>query len=1127
LSNDIEILHQYLTRMSEIRSGSPTNEVSYYGPLETYFNQIGETLTPRVLCNGQIKNQGAGHPDFGLYSTDQIDGSNPQDALLNAPARGVIEVKGPNEPTIETANSEQVERYLNHYGLVLVTNFRTFRLLARDGEETIEIDEYSLADTADNFWDICRNPRHAADEHGAAFSEFLRIALMRQAPLRRPAEIAWLLASYAKRSLSIVRQSDPVNLATLRETLEGALRISFEGEEGDAFFTSTFVQTLFYGVFSAWIVQKRESLERDFDWRTAGYSLRNPLISALFDTIAAPTNVRLLSLSPILDRTQQALNRIDASAFFEEFDSGVAIQHFYEPFLEKFDPVLRAKFGVWYTPPEIVTYMVERVDQKLREELGIARGLADENVYVLDPACGTGAYVLEVLKRIHRTVQEEEGDDFVGEDVREAALSRVFGFEILSAPYVIAHWRITDYLESINAPLDTMDENGFPRRAAVYLTNALTGWVEDPDDVNIPMFPALEDERDKADEVKRDNPILVILGNPPYDAFAGTVTHEEGALVEPYKEGLRETWNIKKYNLDDLYVRFFRIAERKIGSTGRGIVSLITNYSFSEEMSYVVMRQKLLESFDQIWIENLHGNRKKSERAPDGNNSQTVFAMRGLSSGIQQGVVITTAIRTEGANTPAMVRYRDDIDNARAADRRAALLTSLEDPNANDHYEVAEPDDWNWLSFRPRRTTGNYQHWSSLTDLTTLEPLQGLMEKRGGALIDMDEGPLQTRMHRYFDDGVTWETLSEEGHPLTRDYARHDARRMRGRAVADSNFSNESILPFQFRAFDSRFCYYEPLGSVWNEARPKLADQNGVPGQRYVVTRRKNVMDNEGYPVWFTTLLGNDDAQRGHAHYFPFTFRDSGDHDLFDADEMPNVSAAALEHLRKLDFNESNQLAADTLLYHYLAISFAQDYLNEHGDGIDTQWPKVPLPNDLKVLENSAELGRHIASLLDHSQAPNTDLTTELVRVLAPFGRVDGRDLSITAGWGSLDKLGRCNPKAGSVGQAEWTEQQIAARDEAVALLGLEKGDCDTALGSPLDIRLNASTQWTGVGQSVWDIHIGGYPVLKKWLSYREEAVLGRAISRHEARHFSAARFTAPFAHPAFAKGQGCGATQL
>jgi len=217
--------------------------------------------------------------------------------------------------------------------------------------------------------------------------------------------------------------------------------------------------------------------------------------------------VRLLSLSPILDRTQQALNRIDASAFFEEFDSGVAIQHFYEPFLEKFDPVLRAKFGVWYTPPEIVTYMVERVDQKLREELGIARGLADENVYVLDPACGTGAYVLEVLKRIHRTVQEEEGDDFVGEDVREAALSRVFGFEILSAPYVIAHWRITDYLESINAPLDTMDENGFPRRAAVYLTNALTGWVEDPDDVNIPMFPALEDERDKADEVKRDNPI--------------------------------------------------------------------------------------------------------------------------------------------------------------------------------------------------------------------------------------------------------------------------------------------------------------------------------------------------------------------------------------------------------------------------------------------------------------------------------------------------------------------------------------------------------------------------------------------------------------------------------------------
>ena len=227
------------------------------------------------------------------------------------------------------------------------------------------------------------------------------------------------------------------------------------------------------------------------------------------------------------------LNRVDRSVFFNNFENDAAIQHFYEPFLEAFDPDLRKQLGVWYTPNEVVRYMVERVDSVLRSDLRIQDGLADKNVYVLDPCCGTGAYVVEVLRKIEETLRRKEDDALVGEDVREAALTRIFGFEIMSAPFVIAHWRVGVLLAGLLAPIDS--NKG--QRPAIYLTNALTGW-EPPQGpkANLPLYPELEEERDQAEKVKRDTPIIVVLGNPPYNAFAGTSPEEEDGLVEQYKE---------------------------------------------------------------------------------------------------------------------------------------------------------------------------------------------------------------------------------------------------------------------------------------------------------------------------------------------------------------------------------------------------------------------------------------------------------------------------------------------------------------------------------------------------------------------------------------------------------------
>ena len=192
-----------------------------------------------------------------------------------------------------------------------------------------------------------------------------------------------------------------------RSALEEALGVQFEGERGDAFFRSTLVQTLFYGIFSGWVLWSRQTPAPSgpFNWHDAALHLRVPVLESLFGQISIAGRLRSLDLVEVLEWTAAALDRVDRKTFFERFDDGQAVQYFYEPFLEAFDPELRKQLGVWYTPSEVVRYMVARVDMALRDDLGIEDGLAAENVYVLDPCCGTGAYVSEVLRRIAQNLR--------------------------------------------------------------------------------------------------------------------------------------------------------------------------------------------------------------------------------------------------------------------------------------------------------------------------------------------------------------------------------------------------------------------------------------------------------------------------------------------------------------------------------------------------------------------------------------------------------------------------------------------------------------------------------------------------------------------------------------------------
>ncbi len=537
-----------------------------------------------------------------------------------------------------------------------------------------------------------------------------------------------------------------------------------------------------------------------------------------------------------------------------------------------------------------------------------------------------------------------------------------------------------------------MDEQK-DERAGIFLTNSLTGWDFKGENPKLANWPELEAERAGAGEVKQKKPILVILGNPPYNAYAGVSPGEEQGLVEPYKEGLASDWGIKKFNLDDLYIRFFRLAERRVAErTGKGIVSFISNHSWISDTSFVVLRQHLLQSFDTFWIENMHGNRKISEYAPDGRTSETVFAMSGFSPGIKQGVAISLWVKT-GKKQKKRVLFRDDLNDAKAADRRASLLRSLTSTNPAAHYAAANPISENRFTFRPSDVADGYRKWPCLTELCAEAPSNGLMEKRAGALINITRAALETRMQMYFNPAVDWDSLKALGTGLTEDAARFNAKKGRDKVTGAADYQPSHLRRYALRPFDGRWCYYSSERPLWNEPRPKLWAQCWQ-GNAFLLSRPAGVASPEGFPLFYTTMLGDNDFLRGHAYYFPVRLRAAGKRSTEKrgdgngefgailheaaraygagaAKTSANLSPAARAYLSTLGINNPDADAdtAALLWMHALAVGFSSAYLSENADGIREDWPRVPLPNSRGALVASAELGRQVAALLD-TEAP-------------------------------------------------------------------------------------------------------------------------------------------------------------
>jgi len=1115
---DHRIVEEYLAELKAIRaSGAGVPETSYYPALSNLFNAIAKTLKPKVRCVMNLRNLGAGMPDGGLFTADQFAGDLKKGQV---PSRGAIEAKGASKELPAIALSQQVRDYLARYGIVITTNLRSFAILTADpngGPDPRE--SFALAENEHDFWNrVAAHPRAAAQLKGDQFIEFVKRACLHNTPLTNPKDVAWFLASYARDALFRVEQKKELPaLQTVRSALEEALGMKFTGDKGEHFFRSTLVQTLFYGVFSAWVRWHKDNPgpKAKFDWRTAEWSLHVPFIRTLYEEIAKPSRLGPLGLVETLDWSSGVLNRVDRAEFFKRFEDEHAVQYFYEPFLHAYDPDLRKELGVWYTPREIVKYQVARVDTVLREELNLPDGLADPNVIVLDPCCGTGAYLVEALRSIADTLRDKGGDALVASDLKQAAMNRVFGFEILPAPFVVSHLQLGLLLQAEGAPLSQRKGE----RVGVYLTNALTGW-EPPNGPKqqVMAWAELQEERDAAEHVKRDKKILVVLGNPPYNAFAGVSPQEEQGLVEPYKQGLNKPtsaggWGIKKFNLDDLYVRFFRLAERRIAEmSGKGVVSFISNFSYLGDPSFVVMRQRFLAEFDKLWLDCMNGDsRETGKLTPEGKPDPSVFSTDHNREGIRVGTAVCVIVRKPTRREKPNVHFRQFWGTTKRAD----LLASLSAKNFDAAYTVADPRSENRSSFRPEEVSKGFRCWPNLADLCGIPPTLGVLDNRQEALICIDREDVDKRARAYLDPSISFEAAANTVPELTRNYARFDARDARDHILRTEAFLSENIRRLMMRPMDDRWCYYTSVRPVWIETRPALV-RECWPGNLFLVARNKAAGMVEGLPMFLTRNIGMQHAFHKDAYYIPlrsgYSSRENGA--LYGtAQPHANLSTPARAYLAKLGIKEPDADAktAGLLWMHALATAYSPAYLTQNADGIRRDWPRIPLPADRKALEASAALGEQVAALLD----TEADVAGVTAGKVAPIfktiglitktggGQLDaaGRDLAVEAGWGYAGKEGVTMPGKGKLTERPYDEGEAKATEAEAAARGIPANQVMQLVAEKTcDVYLNAAAYWRNIPLNVWEYHIGGYQVIKKWLSYRELELLGRALKPEEAR---------------------------
>ncbi|HEM60662.1 MAG TPA: hypothetical protein ENO24_00055, partial [Chloroflexi bacterium] len=611
-------------------------------PFRTYLDEVRRKLATDVAKEHAYRGalggllEATGDGIQAINDSAQVACGAPDFIVLRAATPvGYVEAKDIDTSLDDAARTDQLKRYRESLSNLILTDYLEFRWYV-EGQER----ERARLGTVTQDGKVRSTKAGLQD-----LSDLLRRFFAQEPPmLGTPRELAQRMAGLARMTRDLIQKAYKregkegrfhSQLAAFRETLIPDL----EAEQ----FADMYAQTIAYGLFAARV---RAPGGADFTRQEAAWNLpkTNPFLRKLFNEIAGPDLPQEIAWA--VDDLAHLLARADMSEVLRDFGKATKqedpIVHFYETFLGHYDPQMRQRRGVYYTPEPVVSYIVRSIDHLLKTRFNRPLGLAEEDVLILDPACGTGTFLYFVIQEIHDTVVRERGEGAWNSYVREKLLGRIFGFELLMAPYAMAHMKLALQLQDLGYDLDGEE------RLGIYLTNSLEEAITRAETLGFARF--ISEEADAASEIKKQKPIMVVLGNPPYSVSSANKGAHIERLMDRYKEAVRSERNIQP--LSDDYIKFIRFAHDRIERTGYGIVGMITNHSYLSGLIHRGMREELLKSFDEIYILNLHGNALIGEQAPDGAADDNVFDIR-------QGVAVAIFVKPVERLPDRGVHYAD------------------------------------------------------------------------------------------------------------------------------------------------------------------------------------------------------------------------------------------------------------------------------------------------------------------------------------------------------------------------------------------------------------------------------------------------------------------------------------
>ena len=602
---------KYLQQIFKKLQKGDATEVSYYSTLERFLKDYSDSKRNKKIEVTTIpKKTEAGNPDFRIWDGRQK-------------IVGYIEAKDLDIDLDKVEDSEQIVRYISTFPNVILTNFTEFRLY-RNGEL---IEKVSIARSY-----IFKKLRTVPPaEHEEDFFRLLEKFFDFSLPKTYTAKT--LAVELAKRTKflkdEIVSEELKAGTQSIHGFYDAFKEFLIAGISEDEF-ADLYSQTITYGLFAA-----RLRAGKDFN-RKLAYSFIPKSIGILRDVFKF---ISLEDLPPqmevIIDDIAEVLSAADAKIildkYYHEGKGNDPVLHFYETFLSVYDPATREKRGVYYTPEPVVSFIVRSIHQILKDKFKMPDGLGSKDVTLLDPAGGTLGFLAKAIEVAVNEVKNKYGASIVSGTIKELILDNYYAFELMMAPYAIGHMKMSFLLEELGYRMKD-DE-----RIKYYLTNTLE--MKELDETKFPGMSSLSAESHEAGKVKKQVPILVILGNPPYSGHSSnTGEWITNAIKEYYQVDGKPLGEKNPKWLQDDYVKFIRFAQWKIDQSGEGVLGFITNHSYLDNPTFRGMRQSLMNSFDEIYILDLHGNSLKKEKAPDGSKDENVFD-------IQQGVAIVFMIK--------------------------------------------------------------------------------------------------------------------------------------------------------------------------------------------------------------------------------------------------------------------------------------------------------------------------------------------------------------------------------------------------------------------------------------------------------------------------------------------------